>query len=114
MPERLSGRAPRTYEGVSLHSANARRASARAAFEAAWREYLPKHSEADLRTHVRPEASRQFRSTLGLFARRIDFLLFVFVHFFDGRILVALTGCLSSCGWGGVGWERWLPLRGRG
>jgi hypothetical protein len=41
-------------ESVSLHSANARRTSARAAFEAAWREYLPKHSEADLRTHVRP------------------------------------------------------------
>src|ERR1700730_3919277 len=103
----------RTYEGVSLHSANARRASARAAFEAAWREYLPKHSEADLRTHARPEASRQVRSTLGLFARVIDFHLFVFVHFFDGRILVALTGCLSSCGWRAVVRNRCLPLRRR-
>ena len=37
-------------------------------------------------------------STFRLFALRIDFLLFVFVHFFDGCILVALTGCPSCCG----------------
>ncbi len=57
------------------------------------------------------QASRQVRSTLRLFARRIDFLLFVFVHFFDSRILVALAGCLSSCGWRARVRNRCLPLR---
>ena len=55
------------------------------------------------------QASRQVRSTLRLFARRIDFLLFVFVHFFDSRILVALAGCLSSCGWRAGVRNRCLP-----
>jgi hypothetical protein len=54
---------------------------------------------------------RQVRSTLRLFARRIDLLLFVFIHFFDGRILVALAGCLSSCGWRAGVRNRCLPLR---
>src|ERR1700730_12400282 len=55
------------------------------------------------------QARRQVRSTLRLFARRIDFLLFVFVHFFDGRILVALAGCLSSCSWRAGVRNRCLP-----
>src|SRR5258708_35221206 len=54
------------------------------------------------------QASRQVRSTLRLFARRIDLLLFLVVHFFDGRILVALAGCQSSCRLRAGGWRRWF------
>ena len=38
-------------------------------------------------------------STFRLLALGVDFLFFVFVHFFDSRILVGHAGRLSRCGW---------------